>query len=253
MEGKEIIKFSPEGKFQGFIPLKEKIGRPHGLFISDQGDILLSDDFYHVVRRFDQNGNCLQTFGTPGVPSDSGFDQSAGGYLSYLTVTRAAPPFNKPTKMIVGPDGLLYASDGYGNAAIHVFQQDGQLIRTWGGPGQEPGHFNIPHSIWVDQQFRVWVVDRDNDRVQIFDREGKLLDIIDGLLYPGDVWSDESYIYVCEMEGRVSIYDMNLQLVAEIGHRRFPHYAHSMTGDCEGNLYLGVFGEHSIVKYQRLK
>lgn len=253
VSGFELVKFDSEGNFLNFIPLEADIGRCHGLFINNKDEIWVSDDAYHVIRKFNQRGQCLQILGTLYTPSDSGVDQeSSHSYLSYLTVRRMAGPFNKPTKLVEGPDGLLYASDGYGNAAVHVFSPDGTLIRSWGGPGQEPGHFNIPHSIHVDSLCRVWVSDRDNDRVQIFDREGRLLHIIDKLLYPGEVWSDRDHVYICEMEGRVSIYDMDYQLLAEIGHSKSPFYGHSFTGDSKGNLYLGSFTEYPIVKYERI-
>ena len=172
-------------------------------------------------------------------------------YRSMMAVSKEIP-LSLGTLRVTSPEAVVRFRL-YGNAAVHVLTPQGQLLRSWGGPGQEPGHFNIPHSIYVDSLSRVWVADRDNDRVQIFDTQGQLLKVFSGLLYPGDVWSDQQYIYVSELEGRISIYTMDLVLAAEIGHRRSPHYGHSLTGDSQGNLYLGVFGEHSVVKYERLR
>ncbi len=254
VKGHEIARFAPDGSFLDFVKLDEEIGRVHGMFLNRAHELWITDDGFHVARKFDQAGRCIQTLGTPHVPSDTGVDPaSLNTYLAYLTIRRAGAPFNKPTKLIETPDGKLFASDGYGNAAVHAFAPDGTLLRTWGGPGQEPGHFNIPHSIFHDACGRLWVSDRDNDRVQAFSESGELLTILDGLLYPGELWSDGVNLYVSEMDGRISIFDMDGVLIAEIGHRKTSFSGHSMTGDSHGNLYIGNFGEYPIVKFERLR
>ena len=254
VKGYEIARFTPDGAFMGFLPLEEEIGRVHGMYLNDRHDIWVTDDAFHVARKFDRSGRCIQTLGTPHVPSDTGVNQaSTKSYLGYLTIKYAGAPFNKPTKLVESADGRLFASDGYGNAAVHAFAADGTLLRTWGGPGQEPGHFNIPHNLYVDALGRIWVADRDNDRVQAFNEDGELLTVLDGLLYPGEIWSDGTYLYVSEMDGRISIYDMDCRLVAEIGHRKASFSGHSLTGDSRGNLYIGCFGEYAVVKFERLR
>lgn len=88
--------------------------------------------------------------------------------------------------------------------------------------GDAPGQFGIPHSLWTDRLDRVWVADREFDRVQIFDSDGNLLRCIDGLLYPYDVVTDENFAYVSEREGRISIFDMEYRLLAQIGYFASP-------------------------------
>ena len=74
-----------------------------------------------------------------------------------------------------GMKGDIFVSDGYGNAAIHRFAPDGTLLKTWGGPGDAPGKFYIPHSLCVDKFNRVWVGDREANSIHVFDEDGNIL------------------------------------------------------------------------------
>lgn len=85
-------------------------------------------------------------------------------------------PFHRCTHTATSPDGELYVTDGYGNSVVHKYTPDGRLIKSWGGPGIGPGEFNIPHNLCCDDQGLVYVADRENHRVQVFDGEGTLLD-----------------------------------------------------------------------------
>jgi len=110
------------------------------------------------------------TLGTKNTPSDSGYD---GKNLD--TIKRGAGPFNRPTNIAIGPRGDIYVSDGYGNARVHVFSPTGQLKRSWGEPGNGPGQFHLPHGIAVAADGRVFVCDREADRIQIFSPDGEYL------------------------------------------------------------------------------
>jgi sugar lactone lactonase YvrE len=91
-------------------------------------------------------------------------------------------------------------SDGYGNARIHRFSATGELIQSWGEPGNGPGQFNLPHSVWVHTDGRVFVCDRENDRVQIFSPDGELLTMWTDLTRPGDLLIDQNdHVFVGEM------------------------------------------------------
>ncbi len=249
-----IAKFDLNGNFIKYIGVGMDIGRAHGISLTKDKNIWLSDDKYHVARLFNQDGECIKVLGNYKKCSDTGFDSSLGhNYLAYLTIKYLGKPFNKPTKVIEATDGKLYASDGYGNAAIHVFSNEGELINSWGGPGQLDGEFNIPHSVCVDKIGRIWVTDRDNNRVQIFDKKGKHLKTINGLLYPAETWISKKYAYIAEMDGRISIYNMmNFNLVSQLGYSGSLYYTHSITGDSNSNLYLGLFGEYTLVKLERI-
>ncbi len=110
--------------------------RPHGITIGPDDSVYLVDDFGHAVFKFTPEGRLLATFGTPGVGSDTG----AIG-LDYRTIQRVAGPFNCPTNVAIAADGDLYVADGYGNARVHHFSPDGQLLHSWGEPVQVPASF----------------------------------------------------------------------------------------------------------------
>jgi sugar lactone lactonase YvrE len=140
----------------------------------------------------------LWTLGTLNQPSDTGY--SPEGRSNLLSIKRGGGPFNRPTRLAVAPNGDLYVSDGYGNARVHRFSADRQLIQSWGEPGSEPGQFNLPHSVWVHTDGRVFVCDRENDRVQIFSLSGELLTIWTNVTRPGDLWIDkDDHVFVGEM------------------------------------------------------
>ena len=82
-------------------------------------------------------------------------------------------PFHRCTHTALSPRGDIYVSDGYGNARVHKYSPDGKMLLSWGEPGCEPGQFNIPHNICSDPDGWVYVADRENHRVQVFDGNGK--------------------------------------------------------------------------------
>jgi DNA-binding beta-propeller fold protein YncE len=82
-------------------------------------------------------------------------------------------PFHRCTHTALSPKGEIYVSDGYGNACVHKYTPDGKLLKTWGEPGTDPGQFNIVHNIATDADGWVYVADRENHRVQVFDGNGK--------------------------------------------------------------------------------
>jgi len=122
------------------------------------------------VRRFTPEGKLLMTLGTPNAAADTGYDGK-----DYMTITKPADAFNRPTNLAIGAKGDLYVSDGYGNCRVHRFSPTGERKRSWGVPGTGPGQFYLPHGIAVAADGRVFVCDRENDRIQIFSPEGEYL------------------------------------------------------------------------------
>src|SRR5204863_269186 len=82
-------------------------------------------------------------------------------------------PFHRCTHTALSPKGEIYVSDGYGNARVHKYSPAGKLLFSWGEPGTDPGQFNIVHNICTDADGWVYVADRENHRVQVFDGNGK--------------------------------------------------------------------------------
>lgn len=144
--------------------------KPHNVRISPDGFVFCSDLTSHTVRKFTPEGKLLMTLGTANRPSDTGAD---GG--NYKTVRRAAGPFNGPTDIAFGPSGDIYVSDGYANARVHRFSAGGKLLSSWGAPGDRPGEFCLPHGVLITDGKMLYIMDRENNRVQLFDLKGEFL------------------------------------------------------------------------------
>jgi streptogramin lyase len=131
--------------------------RPHGLHIGDDEAIYCTDDGAHCVLKFSLDGKLLARIGVPGSPSP---------FMSGL-------PFHRCTHTALSPRGDLYVSDGYGNACVHKFDPNGRHLLSWGQSGRLPGEFYIPHNIVCDEDGWVYVADRENHRIQVFDNGGR--------------------------------------------------------------------------------
>ena len=117
----------------------------------------MTDDLGHSIRKCSADGKLLLTIGTPKVPAPP----------------FSGDPFNRCTHTALAPNGDIYVSDGYANARVHKYSPDGKLLFSWGEPGTGPGQFNLVHNICCDDDGWVYVADRENHRVQIFDANGK--------------------------------------------------------------------------------
>ena len=180
--------------------------RPHGIHMGPDDAVYLSDDVNHAVHKFTASGKLLLTLGTPGVPSDTGCADS-----DYRTIRRAAGPFNQPTNLALAADGSMYVTDGYGNARVHKFSVEGERLCSWGEPGDGPGQFHLPHGIAVDRTGRVYVADRENSRVQIFDADGSYVTEWRDVARPTEVFIDgsrgmEDVVFVSEIGFRCGLF-----------------------------------------------
>lgn len=267
-----IMMLDPEGNYVKDFG-KGLFKETHTLCVTPEDTLLCVDVAQHVLRELSKDGEWIRDIGTLGKPSDSGFDpdywrkmQRKGKYvptdvsfdkgwsffMGLETIKRAAPPFNRPTGVAYGPSGDLFVSDGYGNAAIHRFSPDGTLLKTWGGPGDEPGKFVVPHCICVDAWERIWVGDRDGNRLHVFSNEGELLAYFDENLYqPTGLWTDGTLIYVAERGGGMTIIAMDLTVKAQLGFYNSPIRAHGMCGNSKGELFLmplTTYDRHFLMK-----
>lgn len=169
--------------------------RTHGIAVGPDDMVYSVDDGDHTVRKFTPEGRQIMLIGTPGKPSDTGYDGN-----SLASIKRGGPPFNRPTDICVASDGELYVCDGYGNARVHRFASDGKLIQSWGEPGTGPGQFHLPHGIGISPDNRVFVADRENDRIHIYSRGGQILDMWTHVQRPTDIAFDKNgRIYVSEL------------------------------------------------------
>lgn len=171
-----ILEFDSEGTFvrswgDGFYD------RAHSIRIDADGNIWTADDGSHTVVKMNKAGRILQVYGRWRSPSDQKSampDGSAGGALRGIR-DEGVIRFNRPTDMAFGPNGELYVADGYGNSRVVKFDKTGKFVKEWGKRGGNPGEFHTPHSIIVDKQGKVYVADRENYRVQVFDADGNFL------------------------------------------------------------------------------
>ncbi|MYC05610.1 MAG: hypothetical protein F4X57_00240 [Chloroflexi bacterium] len=221
---------------------------PHGMSIN--GDVVyLTDRDDSVAVAFTLEGSPLMVLGERGVHSDTGCEKPGD------LVPRAAGPFNYPTEIVKGPSGSIYVADGYRNSRIHKFTDGGELVNSWGTPGSsEPGEFHLPHSLMVDDDEKVYVCDRTNRRIQIFDSEGEFITEWTGMGGPNDIAQGaDGLFYICEQEADgnppyVTIRDGEGEVLARWGIR----HAHGIWVDSRGDIYVGLTTSQSVDKYVRV-
>ena len=220
--------------------------RAHGLHIDADDTLYLTDDGGHVVRKCTTAGKVLLELGTPGRPAP---------YMS-------GQPFHRCTHTALSPQGEIYVSDGYGNAKVHKYSPDGKLLMSWGEPGTDPGQFNIVHNIVTDAEGWVYVADRENHRVQVFDGNGKYEAQWNNLHRPCGLYchrGPQSEFIIGELGSgmkvnrthpnigpRVSIVDQHGALIARLGGMDGPGTEvgkfiapHGIALDSRGDIYVG--------------
>jgi sugar lactone lactonase YvrE len=159
-----VLKFDASGRFV------QSFGAglfvfPHAIHVDREGNVFAADadgkdGKGHTVIKLSPNGKVLMTLGRPGVAGETN------------------DTFNRPSAVVTAPNGDIYVADGHGgdsNARIVKFSKDGKFIKTWGRKGAGPGEFGQLHAIAIDSSGRVFVGDRSNNRIQIFDQEGRFL------------------------------------------------------------------------------
>ena len=209
----------------------------HGLRIDAEDHIWVTDMAGHRVLKYDTQGKLLLALGT-GKPGD-GDDQ-----------------FNKPTDVAFGNDGAFFVSDGYGNHRVLKFAPSGALITQWGRRGTERGQFHLPHAVLVDRAGRVLVGDRENNRIQIFDQEGKLLDVFSGFAPYGLALDPDGKLFVADGRAhQVLQIDDRGRIAQRIGSEgtapgqfRMPHM---LAFDAQGNLLIAEVGGKRVQKLLR--
>jgi DNA-binding beta-propeller fold protein YncE len=220
--------------------------RAHGLHIGPDESLYCTDDGDHSVRKCTLEGKVLLTIGIPGKPSP---------YMS-------GEPFHRCTHTALSPRGDIYVSDGYGNSRIHHYSPDGRLLKSWGESGTGPGQFNIPHNLCCDPDGWIYVADRENHRVQVFDGNGKYETEWHNLHRPCGMFMEAKRNPLCyigeigptlpinrdvpNLGPRISIVDHQGNLLCRFGAEkagteRADQFVapHGMAVDSRGDLYVG--------------
>src|SRR5262245_3162801 len=185
-----VLKFDASGKLVKSFGA-ELLVFPHGIHVDRDSNVWVVDGASRgrkgqQVFKFSSEGQVLLRLGKAGV-AGSGPDE-----------------FNAPSAVVTAPNGDIFVADGHGgetNARILKFAKDGKLIKIWGKKGSAPGELNIPHTIAMDSQGRLFVGDRDNNRIQIFDQDGNFIAEWKQFSRPSGVYIDKNdVIYVADSE-----------------------------------------------------
>ncbi len=219
--------------------------RAHGITLAPDDTLFCTDDGDHTVRKCTLDGKVLFTLGMSGKPAP---------FMS-------GNPFNRCTHVAIDPrNGDFYVSDGYGNARVHKYSPEGNLLFSWGESGTDPGQFNIAHNVATDKDGWVYVADRENHRVQVFDANGKFETQWVNMARPSGLYIDQAseIAYIGEigsaigpnaealrLGSRLSIYNTKGELLARLGDQP-PGEApgqfispHGISIDSHGDIYVG--------------
>jgi DNA-binding beta-propeller fold protein YncE len=235
---------------------------PHGIHVDRDGNVWIADGMPsgrgtppppgvgHTVVKFGPDGKVLLTLGTPGGAAEPGY-------------------FFQPNDVLVAPDGAIFVAEGHGgpNSRILKFTKDGRLIKTWGRKGSAPGEFDQPHALAMDSKGRLFVGDRGNNRIQIFDQEGNFLEQWTEFSRPSGIYIDANdTIYVTDSEsGSIARERTNWPRgirIGKISDRKVLAFipdpnvnatgtsaAEGIAVDSAGNIYGAEVGSKSLKKY----
>jgi streptogramin lyase len=206
----------------------------HGLHVDHQDNVWVTDVGRHVVMKFSPEGKLLLTLGT--------LDKSG----------ETPATFNQPTSVVVAPGGNVFVSDGYGNSRIVKFDSTGKFIKTWGKLGMQPGEFHTPHCVALDSKGRLYVADRENQRVQIFDQEGRFLEQWPNLHSMDAIYitKDDRIYGGGGTDDRIYRFDTHGRILEQWGNDRTFGYPHGICLDSSGNLYVAQTGAGRAAKFR---
>ena len=242
-----ILVFDPDGNFLTSWG-HGSIDEGHGIHVDRDDIIYLTDRNGHTALKYTSEGKQLLVLGTRGKHSDTGATEDfESAPRQAVDVTRAAEPFNRPTKMAPSPSGDLYVSDGYSNSRVHRFSADGKLKSSWGQPGKTgPGVFFVPHCVWIDSSSLVYICDRENHRIQIFNEVGDFINQWTDFELPTCIYMDsDETVYVSDLTPQMTILDKQGNILSR-WECPIPHWIY---GDSKGDFYMAVAWKGTIAKF----
>jgi DNA-binding beta-propeller fold protein YncE len=233
-----VIELDRSGRFLQAWP--EFLGKkPHGLRVGPDGNIWTVDLETHRVMKWTPDGRLIMLLGTGAPAADNS----------------AKYAFNRPANLNFGPEGDLFIADGYGNSRVVHYSKDGEYLSQWGTKGTGDGEFNLVHDVALDSTGRVYVADRINKRVQIFDQQGRFLGkwtdlgTVQGLYYV----KREDVLYMCDLDARILKVNLDgkvLGVIGSFGKRPgkidIPHY---LAVDSTGAVYVADFRNWRVEKF----
>ena len=254
--GHPVIVFDSSGRFINSWG-EDVFEVPHGIEIGPDDSVYCADVSTNTITKLTPDGEVIFTLGDPdNVPPAMSGD-----------------PFNRPTHIAVDPKSNdFYVSDGYGNARVHKYDSDGKHILSWGESGTDPGKLNIVHNIAVDSQGYVYIGDRENHRVQIFDSKGNYeaqwVNMSKAAAVHVNRRGDTDLVYVGEyfagissnsigtnLGPRVSIYDTNGNLLARLSEQSYGdepgrfYSPHAIATDSKGDIYVAEVSDSEYGRF----
>ena len=215
---------------------------PHAIYIAPNDNIWIVDTNFHIATEHEPDGTLIRTLGRKLWPSN----------------TFAGIPFNMPSGLAIAPNGDLFVSDGYGGHRVQKFSPEGDLLQSWGRQGDSPGQFALLHNVEVDKNSRVYICDRENDRIQVFDDQGGFIKEWTDFQMPGDLWIVDDIMYVGEQGGggAVGIWTLEGELITRWRGSEGPtkglmEGAHGICVDSQGSIYVAELSGR-VQKFQRI-
>jgi streptogramin lyase len=239
-----ILQFDASGNF-----LKAFSGsfvQPHSLYFDPEGNLWAvdgqgKDGIGQQIHKFSPDGKVLMSLGTKGVAGDG------------------PNTFNGPCDIIMTASGDIFVADGHMNTRVVKFSKDGRFLTSWGTKGSGPGQLNTPHAIAKDSSGRIFVGDRGNNRIQIFDQNGKFLDEWKQFGRPTGLFIDKNdTLYVADDESDATR-NPGFEPGVRVGSARtgtVTAFIPAMNteravADAQGNIYTAVLGGRTVRKYVR--
>jgi sugar lactone lactonase YvrE len=234
-----VLVFDKDGNMRRSFGEDTFSARAHGIHISPDNFCYLIDDSQHAVHKFTLDGKLVWTLGNAGNPAPKW----------------SGTPFNRPTHVCVSPkSGDICVTDGYGTSRVHRYSPDCRLLLSWGQVGSDPGEFMNPHNVVVDEDEYVYIADRENHRVQVFNGQGKVQAIWSNIYRADGLCMDKNGLfYIGELIGahdtnsmghRLCIYDKRGNRLARLGSPEEGDAPgqfialHGVATDSQGNVYV---------------
>ena len=242
---KTFFEFNPDGSF--IRSFGDKLfTRSHGLRIDRDGNLWATDVGGHVVVKMTRDGQPLLTIGTKGEAGE--WNEATGSHK-----------LNQPNDVVIAGNGDVFVAQGHtpgaeGDARVLKFDKNGKFIKSWGGKGSGPGQFQVAHGIAIDAKGLVWVADRENQRIQLFDQDGKFVREVKYKGLPCSLDIGRQYMYMVNgFAGQVLRLDLNGKVLAAMGKPgkgpgEFGE-AHMIAVSQKGEIYVADSVNAALVKF----
>jgi DNA-binding beta-propeller fold protein YncE len=234
---KPVMQFDKNGKLLGAWG-EGLIKSSHGIEVDNEGNIWTVDVDAHLVLKFNPQGRVQMVIGRGEGKDD----------------TKDA--FNRPTGIAFASNGDMFVSDGYVNSRVVKFNRDGEYLTHWGRKGTADGEFNLVHDVTLDSSGRVYIADRTNERVQIFDQGGKFLGKWTGIGAPWGLHyaAKENAIYMADgKNNRIIKLNLDGQVLGTLSsYGRIQgklDFAHHLAVDSEGSIYVSEIKNWRVQKF----